>query len=577
MGKDYWGWCLEMPSSNSSKKLELVGVKIKNYRSCRMFPENGEYLKIGKFTTFIGKNDVGKSNILKAIETVCRNHSISDDDLHKGIEENCEISLLFKVPENLKEMLRKEFDLSEVNDNIEIKATFDDVKKPKKGSYTANDKKITHNKLSKYIPDILFIPAGKNLEDEINFKRDTITSKLLLPIIERTSERKTRTGSVFQLKEKLKRAILDETEEIRKSLKEELSKMWNEVEDVLIDIPELKLDKAFNPAISVKDRFNEKEIPALYRGSGLQRYLILAMLEIYRKLEIGEGYVLIMEEPEIFLHIGAQKKMCSILQDISKNGQVIISTHSNIFIDKSDLSATYLLFKENGETKLRKFEGDKEILDELGISPSDIFLTNGIIFVEGPSDVEIVNNFAGAIFSNWDENNITVFPIGGSNIEHHDPETLREVNPNIAVILDSDVISSSSSLPENKKNLKQKFESAGIPVYFWKKNDHYVRTIENLFTRRAIESALNIFLESEIGEYDDVPAIINKKLYERYNDCNSDNPENEERWRELHSRGNLYNKIRHGKKISKKMVESGEIPDSVKEILNEIVNNRFRT
>ncbi len=58
---------------NTAEKLELVGIKLKNYRSCRIFPENKNYLKIGKFTTLIGKNDVGKSNILRAIYTACKN------------------------------------------------------------------------------------------------------------------------------------------------------------------------------------------------------------------------------------------------------------------------------------------------------------------------------------------------------------------------------------------------------------------------------------------------------------------------------------------------------------------------
>jgi len=48
-----------MSPSNSPEKLELIGIKLKNYRSYRMFPENGDYLEIGKFTTLIGKNDVG--------------------------------------------------------------------------------------------------------------------------------------------------------------------------------------------------------------------------------------------------------------------------------------------------------------------------------------------------------------------------------------------------------------------------------------------------------------------------------------------------------------------------------------
>ena len=541
-----------------------------------MFPENGEYLKIGKFTTLIGKNDVGKSNILRAIDVACNNRSIFTEDFHKGTRENCEITLLFKVPNNLKEELRKEIDQYSGSDRTEIKVVFRRNEKSKKGSYFLDNKKVTYNTLKKFLPRVLLIPAVKNVEEELRFGRNTITSELFLPIIEKTSEEKAQTESVAILKRKLKDAIQRETEAIRDSLKRELSKMWDEIEDVKIDIPELKLEKAFNPEIKIKDKYLGKEIPIVYRGSGMQRHLILAMLEIYRQLKIGKGHILLFEEPEIYLHIGAQKKMCSILKDISKEGQVIISTHSSIFVDKSDLSTTYLLIKENGETKLRKFEGSKEILEELGISPSDIFLTNGIIMVEGPSDVEIVKIFANAIFKNWDEYNIAVLPIGGSNIEHHNPATLLKVNPNIAVILDSDIKSEFSNLPAKKKYLKQKFENARIPVYFWEKNGKYVRTIENLFTKDAIEQALKIELVSEIEPYEDVPYKLSSKLFEKRSDYDPNNPENEELIKELHEKGYLYNKLRHGKKIANKMVELNQIPESVKDILENIVNTKFK-
>ncbi len=437
--------------------------------------------------------------------------------------------------------------------------------------YFLEDEKITYKSLESYIPQILFIPAVKSVEDELKFGRDTITSKLFLPIIEKTSEGKSQTESVFNLKKKLKNAIQRETEELRDFLKREVSKMWDEVEDVVIDIPELRLDKAFTPEIKIRDKYTKKEISIVNRGSGMQRYLILAILEIYRQLKIGMGYIILFEEPEIYLHIGAQKKMCSILKDISKEGQVIISTHSSVFVNKSDLFTTYLLIKENGETKLRKFEGDQEILEELGISPSDIFLTNGIIFVEGPSDVEIVKIFADAIFDNWDEYNIAILPIGGSNIEHHDPAVLLKVNPNIVVILDSDVKSESSDLSTKKKELRQKFENVGIPVYFWKKSGKYVRTIENLFTKGAIEQALNIELMSEIGFCDDDPYKLSEELFKKRSDYDPSNPKNKEMISELHGKGKLYNKVKHGKKIAKKIVELSQIPEEVKSTIYEIV------
>jgi len=100
-----------------------------------------------------------------------------------------------------------------------------------------------------------------------------------------------------------------------------------------------------------------------------------------------------------------------------------------------------------------------------------------------------------------------VLPIGGSNIEDHDPATLLKLNPNIAVIIivDSDVKNEYSKLPATKEDLKEKFENDGITVYFWKKNGRYIRTIENLFTVETINRALNIELDSEIGFYEDVP------------------------------------------------------------------------
>jgi len=553
------------------ERLELTGIKLRNYRSCRIFPEDGGYLKIGKFTTLIGKNDVGKSNILKAIDIVCNNREISTDDFHKGIRKNCEISLLFRVPDGLKEELAKEIKQYNYNDLIEIKKVFEwSNEKVKRGTYFLENAKVNYRTLERFLPRVLFIPAVKSVEDELRFGRNTITSELFLPVVEKTSEAKSHTESVADLKRKLRSAIQRETQRLRESLKRELSKMWDEVDDVTIDIPELKLEKAFNPEIKIKDKHIGKEIPITYRGSGVQRYLILAMLEIYRQLKIGKGYILLFEEPEIYLHVGAQKKMCAILKDFSEEGQVITSTHSNIFVDKSDISTTYLLVKENGETKLRKFEGSREILEELGVTPSDIFLTNGIILVEGPSDVEIVKIFAESIFGNWDEYNLAIIPIGGSNIEHQNPATLLTVNPNIAVILDPDVKSESSNLPSKKERLKQKFEVVGIPVYLWKKNGKYVRSIENLFTKDAIEEALSISLDTEITAYEDIPLKIGRKLAEKraQNDPNFDPEKIKD---DEFCRKEMYNKIRHGKKIAKKMVEMNTIPEDVKLVIRNIV------
>ncbi|USS41574.1 ATP-dependent endonuclease [Thermococcus aggregans] len=566
---------------NINQKLELVGIRLENYRSYKKFPEDEDYLELGRFTTLIGKNDVGKSNLLRAIKAFLENEDISPDDIHKGHNAKCEITLVFKVSEELKPKLKEKF--ANVYDGGNVlfiskiveEDEFSNGKSKSRGKYYINSKKVAYNSIQPFLPKVLFIPAVKNVEDELKFGRDTLISKLLFPIIEKTSQEKAQTDSVADLKRRLTNAIKRETMSIRKKLKKELSKMWSDVEEVTIEVPELKLEKAFTPIIKVKDKYTKKETPITYRGSGMQRYFILALLEIYRAQKIGKGYVLLFEEPEIYLHVGAQKKLCGILQEFSKEGQVIISTHSSVFVNSGELSTSYLLVKENGETKLRKFTGSKEILEELGMSPSDIFLTDGIIFVEGPSDREILQIFAKALFSKWEEYNIAIIPIGGSNINHQDPEILSKVNPNIAVILDSDIKNEGSDLSPKKKELKQKFEEKSIPVYFWEKNGKIVRAIENLFTRNAVNSAFPILkeneieLENEIGPYDDVPLILGKKFAEiaaRKNPKLDISSLSDKEFREY------YDKIKHGRKIAQKMVELNEIPTDVKELLKDILN-----
>jgi len=567
-------------SQRTDPKLELIGIRVENYRSYRKFPEDEDYLELGRFTTFIGKNDVGKSNLLRAIDIVLDDKSISSDDIHKGQRVTCEITLFFKVPDELKDELKGKFPKDyNGEDTISISKKFEwnNGKLDSRGKYYLNfSKKLSGDNLrsiKNLLPKVLLIPAVKNVEDELKFGRDTLISKLLLPIIEKTSQN-NQTESVADLKRRLTEAIKRETRSIRRDLKKELSKMWSDIEDVTIEVPELKLEKAFTPVIKVKDKYTGKETPITYRGSGMQRYFILSLLEIYREQKIGRGYVLLFEEPEIYLHVGAQKKLCNILQEFAKEGQVIISTHSSVFVNGGDLSKTYLLVKENGETKLRKFSGSRDILEELGMSPSDLFLTDGIIFVEGPSDREILEIFARALFPRWDEYNIAIIPIGGSNVEHQYPKDLMKINPNIAVILDSDLKSESSKLSSNKKKLQEKFERHNIPVYFWKKDGKIIRTIENLFTKEAINAAFSeINLQSEIGPYDDVPLIIGRELakIKATHDPNFDKSKlNDNKFcRDLYEK--KQGKIKHGRKIAKKMIELDQIPADVKGLLEEIL------
>ena len=526
------------------ERLELKGMRVSGYRSLREFPGGEEVLEIGGVTTLIGKNDVGKSNVLRALKKALKNERMSKEDFTFR-EDTCEIFLYFRVPKTIRDEFSKEFGIN--SEEVEIRARYRYTKN--RPEYFLNGKKSSYSKLRKYLPEVLFVPAVKDIQEELKFGRDTLVSELLLPIIEKTSEEKSRTETVYMLKRKLMDAIEKETSKIREMLKEELRRVWEEVEEVSIEVSELRLEKAFTPQITIKDKFSEK-VSIIQRGSGIQRHLFLCLMEIYRKMKIGRGYILIVEEPEIYLHPGAQKRMCSLLREFSREGKVIISTHSTLFVDKSELEYTYLLSKEKGDTKVNQIDGStlRKILEELEASPSDLLLSDGIILLEGPSDVAILKEFLRAI--DW-EYNVPMLPIGGSNIESLDPADLHRVNPNVALILDSD-LKEGGEISDRKRELKRKFEEGGVKVYFWKKDGGYVRSIENLFDKKSIEEVMGVTIERDIEPYEDVSKLIDSRLKEKYGE------------------GARYHKVKNGRKIAKRMVERKSVPKEVKEILMEI-------
>ena len=71
------------------------------------------------------------------------------------------------------------------------------------------------------------------------------------------------------------------------------------------------------------------------RGAGTQNNLIIALFRLIAELT-AEGYlILAMEEPENSLHPKAQRQLLSVIQEISAKSQVIVTTHSPVFIDRS--------------------------------------------------------------------------------------------------------------------------------------------------------------------------------------------------------------------------------------------------
>ncbi len=139
---------------------------------------------------------------------------------------------------------------------------------------------------------------------------------------------------------------------------------------------------------------HEKEQPIESLGDGLQMAIILT----FPLFNYDNGFVFI-EEPELFLHPGFQKKIIALFCNHieSKKFKFFIVTHSNHILDSALQEKTTSIYsvkklKLKEENKLPKFQlnllqyGDNNILNELGVANTSLFLSNCTIWVEGITD-----------------------------------------------------------------------------------------------------------------------------------------------------------------------------------------------
>lgn len=233
--------------------------------------------------------------------------------------------------------------------------------------------------------------------------------------------------------------------------------------------------KKFRDLISsdVEFFFNDKSNRSIEaKGSGLQRLgFILMHSRILSKIR-NKQPILLIDEPDIYLHQGLQKKLRSHLENLCPKSQIILTSHSPIFIDSYNLRNTFLLDLEIGEKILYKrtnkefyplntclvdieqSTGNQKIREYLGIELDEYDLLNDYnVIVEGDSDkkfIEETSKFFGIRAAN-------IIPTHGVTkyqkyLEFYNSfYDNKPTKPEIRLIFDNDA----SGREEYKKNFKK--------------------------------------------------------------------------------------------------------------------------
>lgn len=150
-------------------------------------------------------------------------------------------------------------------------------------------------------------------------------------------------------------------------------------------------------------------------GDGLQS-IIIQLAPAF--LSEGKSLALFIEEPELYLHPGLQRRLFEVLLDLDKHThwerhQVFVTSHSNHLLDltldhervailrvektvgdRSDDQVLRATAEEDAKFKVEMVApGEIRLLHDLGVQSSSVFLSNCTIWVEGPTDRTIIRHY----------------------------------------------------------------------------------------------------------------------------------------------------------------------------------------
>lgn len=135
-------------------------------------------------------------------------------------------------------------------------------------------------------------------------------------------------------------------------------------------------------------------------GSGVGQVIAI----LYVLLTSDEPQVLLIDEPQSFLHPDALRKLIEVLRFYAEKyqHQIIIATHSPTVITAADARTVTLIRQIGSESTLENIdihEIDKQkiFLSEIGARFSDVFGFDRIIWVEGETEEECFPKIAGKL------------------------------------------------------------------------------------------------------------------------------------------------------------------------------------
>ncbi|MCT7524502.1 ATP-binding protein [Aliarcobacter cryaerophilus] len=310
-----------------------------------------------------------------------------------------------------------------------------------------------------------------------------------------------------------------ELEATEASITDDLFKFWHSNNNLQI---EFAIDKQIvknqqngNQSISehildirVKNLDKRVSLPLNKRSKGFNWFF--SFFVWFKKIQedAEHQYILLLDEPGLNLHAMAQENLLNFFEELSKDYQIIYTTHSPFMIDSNHLERVNTVFETKDGSIISDSLQEKDpntlfpLQAALGYSiAQNLFINKNNLLVEGISDLIYLNHMSSLLESigkSGLDDNINIIPVGGLDKVSAFISLMRGSNLNLVCLLDTFTDQKSKANIDNlitgkilkEKNLK----------FFHEFVDIEIANIEDIFTR---EEYLKLFNEA-FTEYEDI-------------------------------------------------------------------------
>lgn len=444
--------------------MELVSFSVTNYRSIT----KAHKINLSKLTVLVGKNNEGKSNLLSALSTAMNlmqmvasvvDRGNNTTRIFSGIDKFSRFRYYWKrdFPIQLRERKNKQSSIFELNFklNKEESSIFQE-----KFKFCAKKNLSIKIKIGKDNEPDFFITKNKIGIEDVDIEKiiEFISSKISFNYIMAVRTEDTATAALSDVIDN-EIAALERNEEYKKALdtiicmqRQTLEKLSENLRDPLkVFLPDLKEVNIYRRHVrdshflQTKIFRNDFDIiiddgvatNVTYKGDGIKSLVALAILQ--DRTLIDEASIIAIEEPESHLHSGAIHSLVEIIQNISKNNKVIITTHNPLFVQRMDLKSNIIV----NQGTAHEANSIEEIRNVLGVLPQDNLINaRHVLLVEGEHDktwlIRILSAKSILLKSALDNGNLAILALNGvGNLEYKINE-LDNYICNYLILLDHD-------------------------------------------------------------------------------------------------------------------------------------------